>query len=249
MLIGDHIATLEREGDLLISAVAAADLEGKPPTCPEWTVRELAHHMGRVHRWAAAYVGGARLEPFTADEAENVWGSLPDDAGLVSWLRDGARGIVAALQAAPTDLHCSTFLPAPSPRAFWARRQAHETTIHRVDAQLAVGAADPVPADFAVDGIDELLVGFFSRNRGRLRADPARTLAVVLSDVDASWLVEIGPEGPQARRTPTPATADAEVTGGANAVYLGLWNRGELAATGDQTLVALWRERAQVRWS
>lgn len=32
---------------------------------------------------------------------------------------------------------CWTFLDAPSPLAFWARRQAHETAIHRADAQLA----------------------------------------------------------------------------------------------------------------
>ena len=39
----------------------------------------------------------------------------------------------------PTTCECWTFLPAPSPRAMWARRQAHETAIHRVDAQLAAG--------------------------------------------------------------------------------------------------------------
>ena len=53
--------------------------------------------------------------------------------------RQGCADLVAALAAAPDDLECWTFLPAPSPRAMWARRQAHETAIHRVDAELAAG--------------------------------------------------------------------------------------------------------------
>ena len=34
-------------------------------------------------------------------------------------------------------MRCFAFLPAPSPLAFWARRQAHETGIHRADVESA----------------------------------------------------------------------------------------------------------------
>ena len=34
---------------------------------------------------------------------------------------------------------------------------AHETAVHRVDAELARGASTPVDAGLAMDGVDELL--------------------------------------------------------------------------------------------
>jgi hypothetical protein len=52
----EYVATLRREGDAFGAAVAAGQLARAVPTCPEWTLRELAHHVGRVHHWAAANV-------------------------------------------------------------------------------------------------------------------------------------------------------------------------------------------------
>ena len=41
---------------------------------------------------------------------------------------------------------------------FWIRRMAQEKVIHSMDAELGIGQpVAPVPADLAVDGIDELL--------------------------------------------------------------------------------------------
>jgi uncharacterized protein (TIGR03083 family) len=40
---------------------------------------------------------------------------------------------------------------------FWIRQMAHETVIHRIDAELGTGQpVAPVPAELALDGIDEL---------------------------------------------------------------------------------------------
>jgi hypothetical protein len=81
-----------------------------------------------------------------------------------------------------------------------------------------------------VDGLDELLLCFFSRPRNRLRFDDPKTLAIVATDAGASWLVRIGPEGASAqRRDGGPPDADATVAGPASALYLGLWNRSPLA--------------------
>ena len=70
-----------------------------------------------------------------------ILGRGPADAGLIAAYRDGHAALVAALRDADPDLECATFMPAPSPLAFWARRQAHETAIHRYDAQSAAAAA------------------------------------------------------------------------------------------------------------
>src|SRR5690606_9734843 len=129
MLTEDYIAALRHEGHLLIEAVASAELGGVLDavvvTCPEWIVRDLAHHMGQVHRWAATFVREARPTMTSAEEDARNWGPMPPDSDLLAWLRAGHAELVAALDAAPADLRCWTFLPAPSPLAFWARRQAH----------------------------------------------------------------------------------------------------------------------------
>jgi uncharacterized protein (TIGR03083 family) len=134
--------------------------------------------------------------------------------------------------------------------AFWARRQAHETAIHRADAESATGSVPEWEPAFAADGIDELFNGFFSRRRGRLVADPTRSLAVVATDADAAWTMTIGPDSRTvvAGRQP----ADLTLTGPATALYLLLWNRGRpggLELDGDRAVLDLWRERANVTWS
>jgi uncharacterized protein (TIGR03083 family) len=251
MRIAEHIEALRREGAELIAAVGRADMNAIVPTCPEWTVRELAHHMGRVHRWAAAYVTQARPDAMPDEERERVWGTMPADADLTGWLTEGLRRIVDALQEAPDALECYTFLAAPSARAFWARRQAHEVTIHRADAQAVTGAITGVGTDFAADGVDELLVGFYSRGRNRVRSDEPRRLAVRATDADAAWTVTVGPEGAASERGIHGDTADCVLSGPASVLYLFLWNRRDpegLDITGDPALLGLWRDNATVRW-
>jgi uncharacterized protein (TIGR03083 family) len=181
------VAALRGEGALMAAAVAGIDPDGTVPTCPDWTVRDLARHTGGVHRWATGFVRG-RTEPLAA-ALDEVVGTWPADAELAAWLAQGCAELVAALATAPDDLQCWTFLPAPSPRGMWARRQAHETAIHRVDAQLAAGlpvsAFAPAFAADGVDGVDELLSLFVPRRSTALRADPPVTLAVDCADVEA----------------------------------------------------------------
>ncbi len=126
--------------------------------------------------------------------------SAPEDADLVDWYGDLHRRLADALAAAPADLECWTFLPAPSPLEFWARRQAHETTVHRVDAEAALGGdPSPVEADFAADGVDEALLRFQVRERGR--ADRPCTLRLRADDVPgADWLLHLSPEPPWVER-------------------------------------------------
>jgi uncharacterized protein (TIGR03083 family) len=247
--VDEHVAALRREGELFGAAVAAGDLDATVPTCPEWTLRELAHHLGRTHIWAAAHVEQARPDPLSDEEQRAEWGSMPSDEEVLPWYRSALGRVVAALEAAPQDLQCWTFLPnSPPPRAFWARRQAHELAIHRVDAQGVVGLVDPVPVAFAVDGIDELLFGFYSRPRSRLRSQTPRTLSVRAAAT--GWLVHIGHEGARAERSE--AAGDCTIHGRASELYYALWNRRPLHGfhvAGDPSVLDLWTSNATVRWS
>lgn len=142
------------------------------------------------------------------------------------------------------------------PLAFWARRQAHETTIHRVDAESARGGVlSPVASAHAVDGIDELLQGFHARPKSRVRTDVPRTLHLRATDTDTVWNVRLSTEPPAAVRADEPSVlppVDCELSATAQELYLTLWNRRPLTAlavTGDPDLARLWRERSSVTWS
>jgi uncharacterized protein (TIGR03083 family) len=250
METAEFIATLRREGPLLADAAQGAGLDAVVPTCPGWRVRDLLAHTGAVHHWAADYVLGVRTRPSDPDPA------VPGEAEEpVEWYRAAHARLCAALEAAPAGLDCWSFLPAPSPLAFWARRQAHETTVHRIDAEAALGTPPaPVDAAFAADGVDELLTGFHSRPRSRVRTDRPRTLLVRSADTGHNWLVRLSPRQPEVRRgTAGPAyeTGDADCTlsGTAGDLYLVLWNRGSfdtLTVGGDGSLADLWRRTAAV---
>jgi uncharacterized protein (TIGR03083 family) len=187
--------------------------------------------------------------PCTDEEEAAFFAPVPDDE-LVGWFRDGHRALVDALASADETMICWTFLPAPSPLAFWARRQAHETAIHRADAESVITGVPEWDPTFAADGIDELLNGFFSRSRSRLVADPALSMAVATTDADAAWTINIGPDSRRVIAGQHPA--DLVVAGPAADLYLLLWNRGgaeRLDVRGDRAVLDLWRERATVRWS
>jgi uncharacterized protein (TIGR03083 family) len=242
-----HLRHLVEQGRGLADSATAAGLDAPVPTCPDWTVRDLVTHQSQVHRWAHSYVATGRTTPPNDDDKP---ADPPGDDDLLEWFRAGHDELVTALRAAPVDLACWSFLPAPSPREFWARRQAHETTIHHVDADRATGRTPAIDPALAADGIDELLHGFFARPHGSLVSDPPRRLAIRTTDTGDAWTMTIGPD----RRATSPGAdpdADTTVTGDAGALYLLLWNRGGrdgLGIDGDETLLDLWHDKARIRW-
>jgi uncharacterized protein (TIGR03083 family) len=248
MEIGEHIAAVRHQGDLLAAAAARTDLDAMIPTCPEWTMRDLVRHVGDVHRWAAAHVAERRAEPIR--RVEEVAGPLPDDTGLLDWFLEGHTRLVTVLKTADPDVQCWSFLPAPSPLAFWARRQAHETGMHRVDAEGPGGRITPFEPPLATDGIDEMLFGFLGRTRKEAETDPRGTLSLHASDTEDDWFVRIGDGFVEAERGH--ADADCAVDGSASDLHLLLWNRRStdgLDVRGDASVLVLWRDTVQIYWS
>jgi uncharacterized protein (TIGR03083 family) len=244
----EHIEALQRDGELLAAAAVSAGLDAPVPTCPEWQVRDLVGHTGGVHRWAAANVTRAQAAPMDESEVADVM-RTPDDGALIDWFRAGLAALVETLSSAPADVQCWTFMPAPTPLQFWARRQAHETAIHRVDAESAAGSISGFHADFAADGIDELLTGFLPRRSGRFTADPSRTLLVQSADTGDEWLATVGPERIDIARSG--GVAGCTLRAPAGDLYLLLWNRRTadgLDVTGDRDFLSLWRDSVHVRW-
>ncbi|MDH6520920.1 uncharacterized protein (TIGR03083 family) [Streptomyces sp. SAI-135] len=243
METAEFIRILESEGQLLAAAAEQAGTDAKVPTCPQWQVRDLVRHTGAVHRWATAFVAGELTSARPIGDEPAL-----DGEELLAWFRTGHRLLVDTLDSAAPDVRCWHFLPAPTPLAFWARRQAHETTVHRFDAESARGGTPTeIGRDFAADGIDELLRGFHARAKSRVRSAEPRVLRVRASDTDgAVWTVRLSQEPPSTERGEA-GDADCEVSGPAARLYLALWNRLPLPrVTGDPSVAALWREKSAV---
>ena len=126
----DHVAALAREGALLVEAVRRSGPDAPVAACGGWAVRDLAAHVGQVHRWATTIARTGQA----ADEDD--W--APEDDVLAGWLEEGLEDLCAALATDP-DRPCWTFA-GPTTVRWWQRRQAVETLVHRIDAEQAAGA-------------------------------------------------------------------------------------------------------------
>lgn len=244
-----HLAALRADGTALAAAAEEAGTGAPVPPCPEWRIRDLLRHLGGVYAWAGTIVT-ERLDSPPRLRDDSGLGDPPDgDAGLVDWFRDRHARLLGILSIADDEPPCWTLLPADtSGVAFWARRQALETAVHRIDAQSAVGPIAPFDPLFAADGVDELLAGFAPRPRFRLRSDPPRALHVHAEDVDRHWLLTVGPDAVRTERTDGPA--DLTLTGTASGLFSTLWNRPaagtEPRSAGDTSLLDAWRELARI---
>jgi uncharacterized protein (TIGR03083 family) len=246
MELQEHIEALRAEGMSLADSAEATGFEPAVPTCPEWTVRDLVRHVGEVHRWALSHVA-LRLQEINTDHASlQTWPQ--EDAGLIGWFREGHANLLQALETNDPDVQCWSFLPnGPTGLRFWARRQAHETAIHRVDSQSVTGEVSPAPGEFAVDGINEMLHGFFARRPTKLTSPEPVSFELVRTDGPGSWHVRIDEGGPSV----VDGSSETTVHGTAFELYLLLWNRRALDAfevNGPLAGLDLWRAKAKVKW-
>ncbi len=234
-----------------MTEVATGIALGAPvPSCPGWDLRELLRHLGGVHTWATTYVIDPRSEPIR-ESLEDQVGGWPDERDLLAWFHSGGRRLAQAIADADPNLSTWTFLEAESPLLHWARRQTHETAIHRVDAELAAGAPSvPFAAEVAGDGIDELLTAFITRPRRGPRHPTPVVLEIATTDDGQVWTVEFDDDSCRTR-VGRSAGADLAVSGDADAVYRWVWNRIDhdaLEMRGDTSVAVAWRETVQVKW-
>ncbi|MGD9527285.1 maleylpyruvate isomerase N-terminal domain-containing protein [Pseudonocardia sp.] len=146
-------AAWRAQNEALADLLRTHDLDTTVPTCPGWTLANLATHVGRGDRWAATMV--ARRMDTVLDPRE-VPDGKPPEGGAVDWLLAGVDALATAVARTGPTTPVWTFT-GPQPAAWWLRRRLHECVVHRADAALAVGAAFEVPADVAADGVSEWL--------------------------------------------------------------------------------------------
>ncbi|UMP00890.1 maleylpyruvate isomerase family mycothiol-dependent enzyme [Amycolatopsis sp. EV170708-02-1] len=193
------------------------------PCCGDWRLRDLVVHLGNVHRWAAGIVRTGEPAPQDLDAEPG--------GDLAPWYRESADELIEALrEAAPQD-GAWNFTAAAKTKAFWYRRQVHETAVHLLDAHRAAGAGYTLDPNLAADGVDEVLLGMLPKVK-RWHTPPTVTVPLLLktSDTGHAWLIT--PPGetdvPGSRQADPAEAAGAVVSGTAEALDLLLWQRIEL---------------------
>jgi uncharacterized protein (TIGR03083 family) len=181
-------------------------------------------------------------------DLDDIVGTWPADLDLIDWFREGYKKLVHTLAPAPVDLDCFTFLVATSPLAMWARRQAHETAMHRVDAESPASTITEFQPAFAADGVDELLSCFITRPHRGPKVSRPRSMHVHATDTGDHWHLEISSGAVVTSRRGGPADCTIAAAGD---FYMLLWNRrsdADIRVDGDRDLLALWREGVRIRW-
>ena len=231
MSFDEYVTVIERHTAALQTDAADCSMADPVPTCPGWTVADLLKHHGGVCRWAAKIVGEGRTANLSDAELATELAAPAEPRRPARLVRRWSGRAVETLRTA-VDGPALVFLrDAPPARLFWARRCAHESTIHRVDAMCGEPGAHAHHGRgrdlqrTGLDGIDELLLGFVPRRSSTLRADER-----IVGDGRTH---RRGPGLDRAIGTGTPVSSteatpgpDAVLTGSAAGLYLGLWNRG-----------------------
>jgi len=242
MEFAQHLEALSAESRAFTVAVRATARSSPVPSCPDWMLEDLVRHLGRVHRWATAIVEQRAQERVRATD------SGPGNDELVDWFDAGAAALREALERCGPEVPMWTWGPGGT-STWWARRQAHETAVHRWDAQSASGASQPIDGPAAADGVDEFLANLMAMlgfSEGVTVGGSGETIHLHCTDVDGEWLLRLDPDTVHVDRLH--AKGDVAAKGTASALLLFACGRlgGErLEVFGDASLLARFQELAR----
>jgi len=231
----DHAARVEavaREAAAFADALGGGPRGARVPSCPDWTVADLALHVGRFTGfWTHVLCEGTgRPKPPAPDP--------PDDGDLGDWYRGLAAALLEELRATPADTPTWMWIEDDQTARTVTRRVVHELAVHRFDAQLARGAPQPLEPELAADGIEELfvMVGVGQAGKGS-----GQTLHLHGTDRDDEWLLVLDPEGLRVQREH--AKGDLALRAAVSDLELVLYQRPPLDRVehhGDDDVLAAW---------
>ena len=236
----DYLSLLAVDIEAFASALETGSPDAEIAGCPGWLLPQLGTHLGVVHRWArAAILTGAvpQLDP-ASDPAP------ADLLGIAEWVRDGGVRLLATLgEMDPAQPTWHPFPVEPKVAGLWSRRQAQEASVHRWDAERAVGRRPAIETAFAADGIDEYWTVMLPRviSREKLRV-PKSVFTTSTTDTDQRWIID----GRTGAVLPAGASVEpqAELRGTALDVLLRIWGRpvadGAVECSGDATVAGEW---------
>ena len=211
------------------------------PSCPGWSVVDLAEHLGLIHRWAEELVRKRAPE-----RIPRVASLENRDVVRPEWIEDGGRRLVTTLLGADPQDEMWAWGGDQHVR-FWSRRQLHETLVHRMDLELAAQRSPRAETPVVIDAIDEFLCNFEndakkSPGLSSLRGN-GEQLAFRPSDSPMMWSITFDEDGFQVSHDA--ADFAAELTGTSIDLLLAILGRrgvdeGPVEVNGDRRIVDLW---------
>ncbi len=234
------IARLQREAERMAQLAETHALTAHVPGCPAWDVEALLRHQGHVHRWASKTVR-ERLQHWLQEDFVGP----EEPAALVAWFREGAAQLIEVLRATPQADTIYTFAPGPPGVAFWALRQANETSMHRWDAESAYGEQVAFEPAVAAELLTEWLR--IAADVVHNQAGTVGTIRFAATDTDLDLTAALGDRVSSAPSSPA-ATADLTLHGTTSALYLVSMNRIDtrgLRVEGNAALLDDWRARVR----
>lgn len=202
----DLLRLIDERSIAFRAAVASApSLDVKVPTCPEWTMLDLAQHLGARRRFWAAVVNAGPADPPPAESASEGVEAVPrEHEALLAWLAASTQQFLDALREAGPDRGCWTWWgPSESPQTSGAiaRHQVQEVMVHTYDAQITLGAPQPLPDEAALDGVED----FLSTCCAWTAPWPHGDAAVDFHATEGrSWRLSMSADGGRTTRLPTP---------------------------------------------
>jgi hypothetical protein len=243
----DTATALQAIGDDAAALLEAALLDpGVPvPHCAPWDAGHLVRHQGGIFAWMAAIVSaGERVSRRDLPAAPEADDEVP------AWYRRELAGVLDVFADADPAATTWTFSATGNRRvAWWHRRLAVETAVHRWDAQHAAASAgllsdaevSPVAGDVAGAGIEEFVVDFLpGLLDGEGGAGITGTLHLHATDGPSEWWMDLDAGG-VAR--PDHAKADTALRATRSDLLLWLYNRvpaSRLTVFGPSEVVDRW---------
>jgi uncharacterized protein (TIGR03083 family) len=214
------------------------------PSCPGWSMTDLVRHLGNVYRWVGEHsVRGVTDKP---DRSYSDLAASPAGPDLLAWWNAQFAAILATLEALDPQAPAWNWAPQARTAGFWHRRMANETAVHRWDAQMALGQAEPLEARLAADGVAEVLDTWLPAGR-QIHTQMSTDCLIALQalDVEHTWFVRLRGEGIALLDTDTIFDDDDKparvvAIGSASNLMLALWGRvawDTLDVSGDEGLL------------
>ncbi len=236
---------------------AAAGFEAAPavPSCPGWVVTDLVLHLGVVHRFVARVIGDRMEQP--PEGGDRLWLGLAEEWGgwlpparapqrspvparLLGWFHDGAADLQERFRTTAPGEQVWTW-STDHTVGFWQRMQAIEATVHRWDAENAVGTARSLDAALAADAIGQTFEVMAPMRRTVAKAPPGHGERFVFQRTDGpgTWVVQF--DGDAVLLGTPDGHYDIQISGTASDLALFLWQRpvtGKLDIQGDTSLLS-----------